>query len=234
MIRNLKALGFALAAVLAMVSGGASSASAQTIGKITSDGPVTQEATPTGTNAITAFGGKLECPKAIYTGHAYKSTPHQLLESGATTATITPHFGQCTGLGFPMTVDMNGCDFVFHFTETNGTHSYAITETLECSGGNHVTITIFSSHTKHTLNEPFCHITITEPANGYTGLSAVDKTDGTIGMSGTTTGIVGHRKSPTGSILCPEETTNTASFHIDLLGVGKNSGGGATALSMSH
>lgn len=237
MICNLRALGLVLAAVFMMSLVGVSSASAQTIGKITSDGPVTQIATTTGSpgsSAITGFGSKLECPKATYTGHKYNATPHELLQSGSTTATINIHYGLCNAFGLPMTVDMNGCDFVFHFTETNGANSYAITEKAVCPEGQHITVTVFSSNANHVNNKPFCHVTITENATGYTGISAIDTGNGFVDMTGTTAGIVGHKKSPTGSVLCPEETDNNMSFHIDLTGSGTNSAGEFTALSMSH
>lgn len=235
--RDVQVFGLVLAAAIAISAATAASASAQTIGKITSDGPVTQIATTTGSpgsSAITGFSSKLECPKALYTGHKYEATPHELLQSGSTTATINIHYGLCNAFGLPMTVDMNGCDFVFHFTETNGANSYAITETAVCPAGQHITVTVFSSNANHVNNKPFCNVTITENATGYTGLSAIDTGNGFVDMVGTTGGIVGHKKSPTGSILCPEETDNNMLFHIDLTGEGVNAVGEQTALSMSH
>jgi hypothetical protein len=130
MIRNPKALGLALVAVFAMSAMATSAASAQQ-GELTSKpvegvtliGSETGEA---GSNALTAFGLRIECPQSTYTGHKYSETPHTLIPNGATTVTLTPDYKEenhnCRSFpgNFPMTVSMNGCDYVLHFGETTG------------------------------------------------------------------------------------------------------------------
>ena len=242
MIRNLKVLGLALAAVLALSAVVASAAMAQkTQGELTADGPVTLIGTQTGAatdNALTAFGGETQCPNATYTGHEYNVTPHEPIDAttnaGKTTVTITPHYGSCTALGFPATIDMNGCDYVFHIEKTNVNGGYDVKSTVPCPSGQHITLTIFISSTKHTENKPFCHITITENAAGYAGLEVKTTTGGHLGITGTATGITADKKSTAGSILCPEETTNTASLKQDVTVTGKNNLGQDTALSLTE
>lgn len=235
MIRNLKVFGSALVAILALSAGATSFASAQ--GKLTSDGAVTQIATPTGApsaNAITAFGGEIRCLEPTYTGHKTSVTPHELIPSGSTTATITPHLGVCSALGFPATVDMNGCDLVFTFGGTLAADQYAVSVSVVCPMNQHVRVTIFSSAAKHTANESFCTMTITENAEPYAGLSTTDTTNGTLDTTGTVAGLTMDRDSPTGSILCPSGSTSAASLAVDLTVVGRNAGGGATSMSISE
>lgn len=246
MIRNLKALGIALAAAFALSAVAASAASAETgQGTLTSDGPVTLHGVHTGeesANALTAFGGETRCPNATYTGHRYNVTPHEPIPVPAKTITITPHYGHCTSLGFPSTVDMEGCDYVFHIKGTSTplvSDKYNVDATVDCPPGKHITLTIYSSVHNHTVtNKPFCHITITEkegtyPSDAYSGLVATDTTNGTGDITGTVSNITAHKKSPTGSILCPEETTNTAALKQDVTISGKNAAGGATSISLS-
>lgn len=235
MARNFRALGLALVAVFALSAVAAQAALGQ--GKLTSDGPVTLVGTQTGgtgANAFTVVGVKTECANAIYTGHQVVTTPHQFISSGTSSLTITPHYGICISQNLPSTIDMNGCDYVFHLGSTTGNGGYAINFTIVCPSGNHITKTIFTSAHNHTTNKPFCHITITENAAGYAGLEAKNTTGGHIGIIGTASNIMAHKKSPTGSILCPEEATNTASLHMDLTVTGRNSVTQDTSISLSH
>jgi hypothetical protein len=248
MIRNLKVLGLALVAVFALSAVAASAASAQ-VGTLTSTGPVTLDGVNTGeasANQLSAFGGTTQCPNVTYTGHKALTTKeteegkiHEPIPNDSSKFTITPHYGVCTSkigaASFPTTVDMNGCDYTFDLEGTTpGVDTYTVRATVVCPTGKHITITIFASAAKHTSNEPFCHITITENAAGYLGLHATDTTNGKIDITGTVTGISADKKSPTGSILCPEETTNTATLAQDVTVTGKNNAGEATSISLSH
>jgi hypothetical protein len=130
-MRNLKALGLALVALFAMNAVVASAASAQTLGKITSNGPVTLKGTETGVglNRLTAFGTNIECPGSTYTGHK-TNTVSTALTSGETSVTIRPTYINCFQGGNPVTVDMNGYHYAFHhFTTTpeNALHTYGVT-----------------------------------------------------------------------------------------------------------
>jgi hypothetical protein len=239
MIRNLKALGLALVAVFAMSAVAASAASAQN-GIFTSDGPATLIGTQTGAaveNSLTAFGKKLMCKNATYTGHKVNVTPHEAIPNGATEITLTPHYGVCELETFPATVDMNGCDYDLKLTETTPTvaDSYFVDAKVTCPVGKHIVVTLFTSAAGHTANNPFCHITITENPAGYTGLKAVDTTNKTIDLTGTIEGIEADKgiisgTTPDVGILCPTETTKTGILHIDVSAVDKN----GTQIGLSH
>lgn len=170
MIRNLKTLGVALVAIFAMSAVVASAASAVTEGQLTSDGPVTLLGTETGEpqdNSLTFNGKVLTCPGTTYTGHKYNVTPHELIPNGAKTVTITPHYRNCVSSGpIPVTVDMNGCDYVFHLGEKISEHTYGITADIVCNGGGQITITAFSS-SSHALK--VCTQKV-KTATGLTGL----------------------------------------------------------------
>jgi hypothetical protein len=242
MIRNLKILGLALVAVFALAAVLASAASAQ-VGTLTSTGPVTLIGVNTGPateNQWAAFGATTQCPNAVYTGHKYNVTPHTFIPNDVSTFTVTPHYGVCTdkigASSFPMTIDMNGCDFVVHLEGTTpGVDTYTVKTTIEgCPVGKHITITIFASAAKHTSNEPFCHMTVTENAAGYLGLHATDTTTGRIDIAGTATGMTMDKESPTGSILCPKETTNTGTLALGITVEGRNEVGSTTTIALSH
>lgn len=206
-------------------------------GKLTSDGPVTLTGTQTGeasANALAAFGGEARCPNATFTAHKLSATPHELIPTGAEAITITPHYGACTALGFPATIDMNGCDYVLDLEGTSGADKYSAKSTVVCPPEKHITLTIFSGVAKHTANESFCHLTITENPAGYSGLSVTDTTNGRIDITGTISSISVHKISPLGFVICPTESTSNASLKQDITVEGKNAAGGATSISLSH
>jgi hypothetical protein len=230
MTRNLKVLGLALVAVFAMSAMAASSASAQ---KLTSDGPVTLLGTQTGaagSNKLSAFGGKTECASAKYTGHKVNVTPHEKIPSGASQATITPHYGVCNtnfiGINFSTTVDMNGCDYVFDLLTKTAVGTYPVRATVVCPAGQFIKVTLYSSGT-HT--SPFCTLTITHNPAGYLGLHATNGTGGHINIAGTIKGIEAHKQ---GSFPCPgtPETTTTAELALDVTVESTPAG---TAISLS-
>jgi hypothetical protein len=243
MIRNLKVLGLAMFAVFAFAAMSAAGASAQTNGKITSTGSVTLDATATGAglaNSLVAFGGSVQCPSVLYTGHEEGSLTNRI-PSGSSSATITPHYNTCTAFGAPATVDMNGCDYVFHLKETvthEGVSAYRITATVEgCETGKTPVVTIFGSATKHANNEPFCEVEVTPETDPATQtLVARDTGNGFLDITGTVEGLAAHKRRPPGgnSILCIPETTTTGVLHVDVTVSGTNAGGTATAISLSH
>jgi hypothetical protein len=241
MIRNIKALGLALLAVFALSAVFASAASAQN-GILTSTGPVTAIGTLTGpeaANQLSAFGATMVCPNAKATGHKYNVTPHTFIPNGVSTFTVTAHYGLCTSkigaASFPTTVDMNGCDYVGHLEGTTpGVDTYTVKVTVACPAGNHITITIYATAAKHTSNEPFCNLTLTENPAGYLGFHATDTTNGKVDITGKNENTAFDKKSPTGSILCPEESTTTGSMTGDAVIEGRNEAGGSTSISVSH
>jgi hypothetical protein len=253
MIRNLKALGLALFAVLAMSVVAASGASAQQ-GKFTSDGPVTLVAKNTaGTvNALTAFGGETKCPNVVYTGHKVLThtettagKKHEPLISGEIKSTITPHYGTCTstffGINFPSTVDMNGCDYEFDLgVTTGGADTYGVGATVVCPTGADIVVTVYTPGASHPATEqPFCRIKVTEkaPPFQYTGLHVTDQTNGHLRIHGTIGGIEAHKEDAphaNGFFPCSAETTAAAQLHIDVTVEGRNSKNEKTNISISE
>lgn len=230
-MRYIKALGLAFVAALALSAVVASAASAQ--GKLTSDGPVTLDATETGgvtANSLTAFGNATRCPGSSYTGHEYNKTPHALIPSGASTATFTPKYVNCVsiqgGSELPTTVDMNGCDYVMHIGATVGVgKTYAATADVVCPAGQHILVTAFSGG-GHAFR--LCTVTV-GPQTGLAGAHFTDTGNGHVDLTGTFKGIKSSRSG-----LCGASSTETAEFHIDVTGSGTNAAGGATPVSLSH
>jgi hypothetical protein len=217
MKRNLKALGLALAAVFAFSAVAASTASAQTAGVLTSDGPVTLTGTEvaTGLNGLTAFGSEVTCPGSTYGGHKLNSK--SLLASGEGSVTITPKYINCNSAGSPRSVAMNGCDYVFDdFTTTpvdNKNGTYGFTVDIVCPANSQIEVT----------GGP---CTVKVPAQtGLLGFHATNQTGGHVLLSGTATGI---------TATCSFLHTSTASQHQEVTVGGHNSLGGATAISISH
>jgi hypothetical protein len=236
MIRNLKTLGLTLFASLALGVVAASAASAQEQGVLTSDGPVTLtgKTTPETVNiTLAAFGSQLACPNKLYTGHKYNVTPHEGIPNGATTTTITLHYGACTWsiFNFPTTVDMNGCDYVFDLGKTtpagNKEKTYGITTTVVCPPEKHIQVTTFTSGSAHGVGTTsFCTITITENAAGYQGLHATDLGTGKIRIHGTIQSITadmdrGPHPLPFG-VACNEAETEAAEVAFDMTVSGHN------------
>lgn len=145
-MRNIKILGLMLAAMFAMSAVAATAASAD---EFTSEvAPVTLTGTSESgfTDEFTTTAGVVKCPKATYKGtQATVST---------TTATVTPDYEDqpCTGFGFPATIDVNECQYVFHI---NGGTSTEGTVDVECPAGKEITITATSAGTeKCTVHVP--------------------------------------------------------------------------------
>jgi hypothetical protein len=253
MIRNLKTLGLALVAISALSAVVASVALAQ--GKFTSDGPVTMTAEETGEegkglNALTAFGLKIECPTSIYTGHKYNVTPNEFLPNGVTTATVTPHYKQIVVGGdancranpasAPVTIQMNGCDYVIHLGATTGgvNGTYALTIDIVCPEGQEIAITVWTTNELHTANAtPFCVLNI-PPQTGLVGAHITDTGNGHVDVGGAVEGIQMTRKNNTGAadthtVICPETTSMAGKFDLDLTTKGHNQAGEPTAVSLS-
>lgn len=239
-MRNLKTLGVALMAVLALTAVGTSAASAQTNGKFTTDGSTVtllgKETGPTGSNAWTTFGGKLECPGTIYTGHRVLTreetelgVKHTGIPAGASSTTVTPHYVNCTtysgGNVFPTTVDMNGCDYELHLGETPAIDTYKIKTTIVCPPEKHIQLTQFSS-SSHAIR--ICTTTITHKEAGYDGFHATNTTNGRIDIAGTIEGIVKHRSG-----LCGTSTEEKAIWHLDIEVEGRN-GVFSTEVGITH
>jgi hypothetical protein len=229
MIRNLKILGLALIAVFALTASATSMASAQ---KITSTGPVTLDGTEDGINAFTGFGGKVECPGTVATGHQTLTTKnteekrtHQLIQSGSSSFTLTLDLPtSCTvvegGTAHRATVTMNGCDFDIEvLAPVMGAWPTQSTEV--CPTGQDIAIEIYP-FSGSELGGVICTITIKPQAanqgvhflNGKTPEGKWDIT-----ATGTYTGIEASR-SGSG---CASETKTNCELHVNLTIKGTNS-----------
>jgi hypothetical protein len=220
MIHNLKALGLAMAAMFAFSAMAATSASAQTNGKLTVPSPTILEGTETGAaanNSFTAFDSGVNC-ESTYLGT--KENSEEALSSGAETATITPEYTNCvdpeTGNG--RTVDMNGCDYVFTTgptTPTEATGTYGVKAKVVCPTGKSIQITGGA-----------CTVTVGGGTNNQdlTGAHLKHTTTGThdIDLEGTFTNV--H------AVACGFLTTNEAELHIDVTIRGE----GGTAVTITH
>jgi len=238
MNRHFKSLGLALVAILALSAMAASAAWAQ--GKITSDGPMTLDITETGgagTNALTSFGSAVECPGTTYKGHKFNVTPHTLIASGETTATITPAYKQPCHVsgGRQITITTNGCDFVFHIGSTVPASAFAVTADVVCPvAANGIHLTVFANTPPVAEGANLCTLEITGGAlnQGLTGPSATNGAGNHINISGTFHSVHVERTG-----LCIFDgggtTTNAGQFDINATVLGTNAGGGQTAISLS-
>jgi hypothetical protein len=115
MIRNLKVLGVAFAAVLALSAVAATAASAE--GKVTCTSyPCTLTGTsPLENDVFNTEGGKVECKAAF----------HSLISEASSSLTVTPTYTECRAFGFVnATVNMNGCDYLFTTPTKIGSHEW--------------------------------------------------------------------------------------------------------------
>ena len=140
MIRNLKVLGLALVPVMALTAVAASSASALTA--FTSEkAPVQLTATQEGNHVFDAAGNFITCKKASFSGTSSSTS--------VATITFSGTYSECTFFGVAVTVNMNGCAYVFH---ANGEVD------VECPTGKSI---IF----KATILGSFCEVSV-GPQNG--------------------------------------------------------------------
>jgi hypothetical protein len=239
MIRNVKVLGLALVAVFALSAVTASAASAQN-GKLTSTGPVTLDALEIfgKLNAFTSFGGIVECPGTVMTGHKYNVTPHTFIPSGAETVTLSPDYAtdECYaeetiggGKHFA-TITMNECDYVLHLGTTTGvTDQYNVTADIVCPEKKSIIVDVYFSSTPTNEALKVCEITVGAQV-GLAGATATDTTAGTVTVNGTFKKIHSSRSGAG----CTTKATEEGEFHINVTAKGTNEAGGTTSISLSH
>jgi hypothetical protein len=132
MIRNLKSLGLALVAVLAMSAVVASAA--QAVPSFTASA---YPATATGSNAkggeaFTLDGSTVQCDSH------FQGT----LSAAGSTLTVTPKYSNCEAFGFlEATVNTEGCTYVFHATEQVAAGVYNHHVDVVCPAGKSIKIT---------------------------------------------------------------------------------------------
>jgi len=138
MIRNLKFLGIALVAALAMSSVFAAAASADVITS-ESASSTTITGKQGGTDTFKVDGGEVKCTTVTYTGS---------FSSGASSALLTPTYSGCTFAGLASTIDMNGCQYRGNIQAGSSTGA---TVDIVCTGSNEITVTAPSVGTKKCI-----------------------------------------------------------------------------------
>jgi hypothetical protein len=168
MFRNLKFLGLALIAALAMSAVAVNTASADLLyGETT---PATLTGSQEGTDVLWVHGGFVNCATVKYTGTT--------TAFGMSQITVTPSFSGCTFAGLAAKISMNECDYLLRFYIAAEDTTGAID--IQCPFGKEITITAPS------LGTPKCIVHI-PPQNGL----GVDFTGTNIG-TGTTREVTLH------------------------------------------
>jgi hypothetical protein len=148
MTRNLKALGLALIAALALSAVAASGASAEykfTSGAGTTNTIVTGEQTTT--HEFVTGGQGFKCTVAKFEGTQATAT--------TTTATITPTYENCTyGATRPIDITMNGCTYLF--TGATNAEKHGIVH-IKCPAGK-----VIEAHITEPAGTNKCTLTIAE------------------------------------------------------------------------
>jgi hypothetical protein len=145
-MRKIKILGLALVAMFSMSAVMAMSASADTLTAGGYPATLTGEADEGFKDSFLTTAGTVSCPEPKY--HATITGP--VTTAGSISAEpIYPDVG-CTGFGFPATIDVNGCKYIFRvLAGTAGDID------LECTGANEITVTAISGGTlKCTVHVP--------------------------------------------------------------------------------
>jgi hypothetical protein len=202
MIRNLKVLGLALAAVFAMSAVAASAASAG----VTLTGPETGlsvDATDPAATFTTAGGTKVECHATYTVGKVDETKPegvHPPLILPVEELTITPDYSKCKAKGSgggelgPVTVTMNGCDFDLKLI-TNPANTFSATSKITCPPEKKIEIHIYRD-AEHKEN--LCTFTVFANKNeDLSGGKAVNTAKG-VTLEGSVPGV----KVTRDNILC--------------------------------
>jgi len=231
MIRNLKVLGLALVAVFALSAAAASMASAAPA-KITSTGPVTLDGTEDGLNAFTGFGGKVECPGTIATGHKTLTTKqteekltHELIPSGSTSFTLTLDLpATCTTVegeaSHRTTVTMNGCDFDIELLEPTLEGTFGTKSTLVCPPEKDIQIEVYP-FAGSELGGIVCTITV-KPQSAE-GVHLVNKETPEKKWDLTATGTYQNFVSTRSGSGCATAEDKESKLHVNLTVKGTNS-----------
>ncbi len=158
MARNLKALGLASIAVVAMSAVAATAAQALPVFTAVKYPAIVDATTKReigkSLEVLEVGGREVECEVSHFKG---------TLEKASSTLTVTPRYtdheegGVCkTGQIFKTTVTENGCDYLFHLTKKDAA-DYTGTMDILCPAGK-----LMEIHVRDTFNNESCKITIPE------------------------------------------------------------------------
>jgi hypothetical protein len=141
MIRNIRAFGLALFAMLALGAFAASAAQAAP-GEVHITTPEKAVITADGTNHILKFGtNEVHCNTGQLEGTLQNGVNGWTQDGTQLTGkhiTVTAAYQECTAFGFPMQFVMNGCKYTLDFTA----ELTAQTEIAECTTGKSIEIKV--------------------------------------------------------------------------------------------
>ncbi|HEX5762980.1 MAG TPA: hypothetical protein VFY04_07650 [Solirubrobacterales bacterium] len=185
MIRNLKTLGLAMVAALALSAVAASTASAELEGGFTAENGTyplhVHGVDGEGTNALTAGGAPVECEEASYTGTLAEPSP---------TLKLDLSFENCVAGALTATVTVNGCTYDFHVGTGTGNGDWHGEAGLTCPS-KPLEIHFYNAK-PHSAATEVCTVTIGTQKN-LKGLTLTDLGNNTVTAEGSVGGIKGHR-----------------------------------------
>jgi hypothetical protein len=243
MIRNLKALGFVLAVVLATSAIAASPALAVGQGELTSDGPVRLTGTDTiGQPSAFLIGDNFTCQGHYSVGKENETEEfpngslkfrHKISILPLTTLTVAPTYGSCVAFTGAFTafatITMNGCDYALHIGKAIKPGEYAVTLDLVCPVGQAVEMHVYSN-SMHSSSA--CTYSLGEQ-KGLAGIVAKNvEEEGVkkVTLGGTVNGIVVTRKK---TVFCSHQEIKEAQLKFHSILSGANEFGSSTEISLS-
>jgi len=165
MSRKLKSLCLAFIAVVAMSAMGASAAEATPEFTCSSYPCTATGTTVLGNSTITTPGGSITCD-THYKVEKYNA-PTEDITGPTSTVTVTVTTTGCTAFGFlSATVNMNGCDYVWHATERLGAGHYVHHVDIACDVSKAITITAATCEATISAQSGLTDITTLNLANG--------------------------------------------------------------------
>ncbi|HEX7280183.1 MAG TPA: hypothetical protein VF255_11250 [Solirubrobacterales bacterium] len=181
MIRNIKALGLTVFAVIAMGTLSAATASAEKLFHAEVGHPELRAEQHAGEGTLGVNAGTVRCSHVTYSGTQTTAT--------AATLTMGPAYTGCKAFGFVnTTIDVNGCGYEFSITGTPVSGAAPGAVTIECPLSHFITVTAFN-----------CWVTVgpqTRPTGvTYTNLGAGKTRDVTIDVNLTGLTYTQHSKS---------------------------------------
>jgi hypothetical protein len=132
MAHNLKTLGLALIAVLAMSAVAVSAAQASEPEFHVEEASAIIKGEQVGKNTLTLTGGKVQCSSGTFEGEVSSTTFTEL--------EVSASYGECIGLGLATVWHMNGCKYLGRMVL--GSNPPTTVTDIVCPAGKEITITI--------------------------------------------------------------------------------------------
>lgn len=206
MIRNLKALGFSFAALVAVSLAGASAAHALTAdvgagGQTTTGGQINVGEHPRHSFSLST-GRSFVCNTVLFDG---------TISNGAEEIVVTPTYSDCSSNATqPVTVTHNGCNYrIYGGEEAETNHFDNITIDLACPEGREFEAHVYSSGANHAAGTVLCTYTV-PPFTENHNLTLENTTTGVDDVGITSTiGIAVKRVTGSALVCGPVEQTGT-------------------------